>query len=140
MLPASETRSGEDPNFYKILTDQGYVTPNFSSNPASFDKIYSQIQEAGQEVGVTTGKVRKIRFLDLNRLINAINSTGTTILVLQKWDILEGVGAYACRYFYNREVRNPGFNMRDEISDIINENCLIAKHIVMSQSPTNDVD
>ena len=29
-----------------------------------------------------------VRFLDIDRLVNAIQSTGTTVLVLNKWDIL----------------------------------------------------
>lgn len=136
-----ETRSGVDLFFHKILTQDGYITPKFSPSTQAFiDKTYSQLQELGNEIGVTTGRRRKIRFLDVNRLINSINRTGTTILVLQKWDILESLGPEACRYFYKRQLCNPGFRMRIEIIKILTSHCPTLKKIIMSASPTNDID
>jgi adenylosuccinate synthase len=136
-----ETRSGIDPYFDKILTQDGYITPKFSSYTQSFiDRTYSQLQDLGNEVGVTTGRQRKIRFLDMNRLINSINATGTTIVVINKWDILEQLGSEAQRYFYKREFRNPGWNMPAEVSTIIYNECPSVRQVIHSNSPTNDVN
>lgn len=71
---AYDTRSGVDPEFPESL-DQ--------------DKNLSLIQANGQEFGVTTGRKRRVNWLNMTRLINAINMTGTTHLVISKCDILE---------------------------------------------------
>ena len=74
-----DTRSGTDPEFPESLL---------------LDPILSQIAEAGEEFGVTTGRPRKCKWLNLTKLIKAINMTGTTRLVISKCDILEKVGVY----------------------------------------------
>ena len=52
------------------------------------------IRQAGAEYGETTGRARKIGYINLPRLIQACNSTGTSVLVLNKMDILEEVGIF----------------------------------------------
>lgn len=58
------------------------------------DPILEKIQEIGGEFGATTGRKRKIRWLDLDGVIKAININGVTQLIINKADILEQVGVF----------------------------------------------
>jgi len=71
---AYDTRSGIDPEFPDSLSE---------------DSDLEFLQQEGKEFGVTTGRKRKVNWLDINRLRRAINMTGTTHLVISKCDILE---------------------------------------------------
>lgn len=68
-----DTRSGEDPLFPAELLE---------------DPILSKLGDLGKEYGVTTGRRRKVNWLNLGKLINAINLTGTTHVIISKCDIL----------------------------------------------------
>lgn len=76
---AYDTRSGEDPLFPNELLD----VPEFK-----------RIGELGEEYGTTTGRRRKVNWLNLDRLIEAINMTGSTHVVINKCDILEQFGEF----------------------------------------------
>ena len=56
------------------------------------DPILEKIQEMGGEFGATTGRKRKVRWLDLDGVIKAANINGVTDLIINKSDILEQVG------------------------------------------------
>jgi adenylosuccinate synthase len=106
-----------------------------------FSDIYNQIQEVGNEFGVTTGRKRQIRFLDVNRLIKSINCTGTTHVVINKWDILEELDA--CCYFYNTNlfICNKDFSyMFEEVKALIKAYCKDVEEVYYSASKTNDID
>jgi len=60
-----------------------------------------RIQEVGGEVGATTGRKRKVRWLDLDGVLKAININGVTDLIINKADILETVRIF--KYVYNGE-------------------------------------
>ena len=135
-----ETRSGFDPQFASPLTSihtcGEYIVPqdNF------FNDIYDQITEVGKEYGVTTGRKRAVRFLDLTRLIKAINETGTTIVVVQKWDILQQVKNSFKLY---QEGSMLSFDtlekMKEYVFDTIDNNCPTVEGIASSASPYNDI-
>lgn len=127
-----ETRSGIDPDFAKVLKDGFLVEP---SN--DYVAEYAYLQEKGKEFGVTTGRRRNIRFLDLSRLIQAVNSTGTNILVLQKWDILEGCPNKG--YYYNGVFSKP-VNLQEEVESLLFDNCKGLDYVLHSASPMNDID
>jgi adenylosuccinate synthase len=74
-----DTRSGEDPMFPASLLD---------------DSELSEIGRIGQEYGVTTGRRRKVNWLNLDYLCRAIKITGITDLVVSKCDILSSFGKY----------------------------------------------
>ena len=132
-----ETRSGYDPNFHKVLNGKNlYVTPSTSQ---MHNQVYNDLVRVGNEYGVTTGRQRHIRFLDLNRLIKSIRRTGTNILVLQKWDVLDQVGIDSKSYYLHGNLYTSRKNMREEVRHIIMENCRDLEKIIYSQSPTNDI-
>lgn len=74
-----DTRSGEDPLFPDSLLD---------------DSELSKIGIIGQEYGVTTGRRRKVNWLNLDLLCKSISLTGATDIVISKCDVLSEVGIY----------------------------------------------
>tara|TARA_B100000131_G_scaffold305870_1_gene332314 strand:+ start:345 stop:1361 length:1017 start_codon:yes stop_codon:yes gene_type:complete len=115
-----DTRSGEDPMFPTSLLD---------------DPLLRRIADAGSEFGVTTGRRRKVNWLNLNLLLDSINLTGTTSLLISKCDILEEVGVF--RLFYNDNILNFGSldDMKRFIKLKVNESCRFVNKIGFSHSP-----
>lgn len=61
-----------------------------------YDKpIFEHIQEVGQEFGATTGRIRKVNWLNLPDAVRAMHINGVTNLIINKLDVLEEVGHYA---------------------------------------------
>jgi adenylosuccinate synthase len=69
-------------------TYSGFKTHFQDENDPALEKI----QEVGGEFGATTGRKRKVRWLDLDGVIKAANINGVTDLIINKSDILEQVG------------------------------------------------
>lgn len=134
-----ETRSGIDDNFNKVLDKNNYYKTPIHAN---FDltQVYETITEIGNEYGVTTGRKRAVRFLDLSRLIKSINESGTNILVLQKWDILQEVDLIinnAFNFYYEAElITSIGLHdMIEKILHILRAHCKALQKIVIEGSP-----
>jgi adenylosuccinate synthase len=58
------------------------------------DTDLQRIQEVGNEFGATTGRKRKVRWLNLDGVIKAININGVTELIINKLDIMDEVGVF----------------------------------------------
>ena len=132
-----ETRSGLDPKFYQVLDSfNGYMAPK----DGWYGDIYDKITEVGKEYGVTTGRKRAVRFLDLTRLIKAINETGTTIVVVQKWDILEQI-QNSCKLYQDGWMLSFDNveKMKNYVFDTIDAKCPTVEAIASSASPYNDI-
>lgn len=86
------------------------------------DPVLQKIQEIGGEFGATTGRKRKIRWLDLDGVIKAININGVTELIINKADILEQVGVF--KYVYNETLHQVSTleEFQDAVTSIIIEN------------------
>jgi adenylosuccinate synthase len=82
-----DTKSGVDPLFPEHLWE----------NPT-----LNKIIEIGNEKGTTTGRKRLVNWLNVKKLINAINLSGVTKLIINKCDVLEEVGEY--RLFHKDKV------------------------------------
>ncbi len=78
-----DTRSGEDPRFPFRLFD---------------DPVLKVLADLGEEFGVTTGRRRKVNWLNLDMLIKAVNITGTTHLVISKCDVMKKLGQFRLSY------------------------------------------
>jgi adenylosuccinate synthase len=118
-----DTRSGIDPFFPEDLLD---------------DKELLEIINNGQEYGTTTGRKRKVNWLNLNKLIEAINISGTTDLIISKIDVLENVNYY--NLFYNNKLIKFSnmIDMTKYISDTISLHCsTILENIHFSNNPYN---
>lgn len=115
-----DTRVGYDPDFPETLLD---------------DPDLQKLGEIGEEYGSTTGRKRIVNWLNLDKLIKAINISGTTHLVISKIDIIEQLGIY--KYYYeNRLISVDSFDkLQEEICQTILTNSLFCKHIYFSNNP-----
>tara|TARA_Y100000992_G_scaffold135643_1_gene89701 strand:- start:5266 stop:6294 length:1029 start_codon:yes stop_codon:yes gene_type:complete len=115
-----DTRSGIDPLFPEELIN---------------DSELSQVIEIGKEYGVTTGRKRKVNWLNLDLLLKAINISGTTHVVISKVDVLEKVGIF--KLIYNDKIIQFSSvnNIKKFITELIISKCLHLKDIVYSSNP-----
>jgi adenylosuccinate synthase len=98
------------------------------------DPVLQQIQEAGGEFGATTGRKRKVRWLDLDGVIKAININGVTDLIINKADILEKVDAFR---FVHYEIVHYCYSLsefQEAVEKIIKENTGVIQ-ITWSMTP-----
>ena len=114
-----DTRSGEDPLFpTKLNTNQDF----------------RQIQRIGKEFGTTTGRKRQVNWLNLTKLVNAANVTGTTHIVLNKCDILEELGKFKLIQEDYIEGRSSTLNF----DDLAGMKQYISRYLEMNTSLTKD--
>ena len=115
-----DTRSGEDPLFPSTLLE---------------DQTLKFIGDLGQEYGVTTGRRRKVNWLNLDKLIEAIEAGGATDLVVNKCDILQKVGVY--RLFHNSKlIEFENFEqMKEYIQVSLFKSSTILKRVLFSGNP-----
>ena len=115
-----DTRSGIDPDF-----------PEHLLNDDNLMKICS----AGKEYGTTTGRKRIVNYLNVDKLITAINISGTTNLIISKVDILEKVNIFNF-YYKNALYSFKNINdMKEELAQLIKCNCSRIRDIVFSGNP-----
>ena len=111
-------------------TYSGFKTHFQDENDPALEKI----QEAGSEFGATTGRKRKVRWLDLDGVIKAININGVTDLIINKADILEKVGTF--KYMRNGKLVECDslMDFQDRVEQILNKNTEVI-HITWSMTP-----
>jgi adenylosuccinate synthase len=114
-----DTRSGTDPEFPEELL---------------LHKELMEIGMKGNECGTTTGRRRKVQFLDLEKLIKAIQISGTTILILSKMDVLEDVNIF--KIIDKTEIVNfdNALNFKTYIRTRIENECQFIQDIIFSYS------
>lgn len=121
-----DTRSGEDPRFPDSLFD---------------DPELAKLCELGQEVGVTTGRRRKVDWLDTHKLTKAINFSGATHIVISKCDIIELLGIFKIKEFNEQSGQyfiteyNSFEEMFKDLQEIIKINCPLVERIFFSSTP-----
>ena len=74
-----DTRSGLDPEFPESLLD---------------DKELLLLANEGKEYGTTTGRRRKVNWLNIIKLGEAINISGTTHVIISKIDVLININIF----------------------------------------------
>jgi adenylosuccinate synthase len=115
-----DTRSGIDPFFPDELLDNVEL---------------HKIGEVGEEYGVTTKRRRKVNWLNLNKLIYAINVSGVNILIISKVDILEQVGVFKL-YYDDIVVTYGNMNeMKEYIKLKIGSECPNVSSVKFSNNP-----
>ena len=105
-----DTRSGVDSDFPQELLD---------------DPELKQLGEIGKEYGVTTGRRRNVNWLNLNKLVEAINISGAHIIYISKIDVITELGIY--KLYYNDKLYqfNDIKEMQNYIDDVLYSNCEI---------------
>ena len=81
-------------------------------------EVFNRIQEVGQEFGATTGRKRKVNWMNLNFLKKAIAINGITHLVFNKVDVLEKVEQAA---LYDNGIIKR-FDVIEDMCDVLTEN------------------
>ena len=114
-----DTRSGIDTDFPESLF---------------LDKELEKVGEAGKEFGVTTGRKRKVNWLNLDKLCTAVKTTGTTHCIISKTDVLEEVGIY--KLFYREKLYEfeDLANMKKFIDMKLIEECKYLQNIIYSNN------
>lgn len=117
-----DTRVGIDPDFPEDLFN---------------DIELNKIGEIGEEYGTTTGRRRKVNWLNMDKLIKAINISGTNILILSKVDVIKKAGIF--KYYYNNKLEqyNTYDNFIKDIKYIIYSCCEACTIIHISDNPHN---
>ena len=91
----------------KIYDTRVGVDPSFLTRhpPSATDaQILLNIADVGEEFGSTTNRKRGVNWLDLDKLIEAINVSGTTNLVISKTDILEKPEINTYKFIYSEKL------------------------------------
>lgn len=112
-----DTRVGYDSDFPEELFEDSHL---------------SLIGKTGSEIGVTTGRKRKVNWLNLDKLIDAIIISGTTVLIISKTDILEKVELYNYIYQSNLHHFNSSDDMQKSIKDLVLSKCNLLKKVIFS--------
>jgi len=115
-----DTRSGEDPDFPASLL----------RNPELL-----AIADAGKEYGVTTGRRRKVNWLNLDKLIEACTISGVTHLIINKCDILKETGKYKLYYGSNLKEFSNITEMIRFIDSVFQVGCGNVQQVSFSFSP-----
>jgi adenylosuccinate synthase len=140
-LPYSACSLGIPPqlirNIYgaaKIYDTRVGLDPDFSEELFN-DKDLSKIAINGDEYGVKTGRKRKVNWLNVDKLIKAINISGVTHLIISKIDILENTNMF--KFYYNNElaVFDNIISLKNKLTEIINNNCILLKNMQFSDNP-----
>lgn len=93
------------------------------------------IREVGKEYGETTGRPRKIGYLDITKLATAINATGVNQLIVNKCDVLEETKIFKILYSVpeRKILRYSSIdNMEHDIEAYLAKYCCSLKTIIFS--------
>lgn len=115
-----DTRVGVDPDFKDDLLE---------------NKTLNDIAILGNEFGTTTGRKRKVNWLNLPKLAEAIIISGTTHIIISKTDVLTRIGIF--KIIEQGDVKSFGnFEaMKDYIGNYIKNRCELVEKIIYSDSP-----
>lgn len=114
-----DTRSGIDPDFPESLLE---------------DPELLSLANAGNEYGTTTGRRRKTNWLNMDKLIKAINISGTNHIIISKVDVLEKINIY--KFIHNNKIvicKNI-YDIKNKINTIIKNECVLIEYITYSDN------
>lgn len=118
----------------KIYDTRVGIDPLFSEDLLE-DEELKKIGIEGNEYGVTTGRKRKVNWLNLNKLIESINISGCSDIIMSKVDILEKCELY--KLYFDSKLFS--FNSIDEMKQFIlykiGIKCELYETLTFSSSP-----
>ena len=115
----------------KIYDTRVGIDPDFPDNLLE-DETLNKIAIIGNEFGTTTGRARKVNWLDLEKLITAINISGCTHIIISKIDVLKEIDEYKILHV-DKEFNNFE-EMREEIDKRLLDNCKLLNAIIYSDN------
>jgi adenylosuccinate synthase len=99
---------------------------------------FKHIQEIGSEFGATTGRSRKVNWLNMERIVQAINVNAVTYLIINKADVLEDVGIFGAIDLGGNLVTYTELNdFTSFVKNTISDNVDNMPHITWSFSPSS---
>lgn len=120
----------------KIYDTRVGVDPEFSDDLLE-NKNLTRIAELGAEFGATTGRTRKVNWLNLDKLIKSINISGCNKVIISKIDILIELNKF-CLIHNNDLIEFKNIdNMSEFIDKKIREGCPDYQEIFFSNNPYN---
>lgn len=121
-----DTKSGVDPLFPESLWQ---------------DNELNKIIELGEEYGSTTGRKRLVNWLNYGKLIQSINLSGVTKVIINKCDVLQNLGVFKMRNFFGTTIEFSDFDqMKKILKDAVfknNTNSIRYEDIIFSGDRTN---
>ena len=114
-----DTRVGFDPLFPESLLDNSEL---------------QSISKYGNEIGATTGRQRKVNWLNVDKLIKSINISGTTHVIISKTDILFDLKLFKIIHENKTVTFNTLKEMEAYILNIIMKECRFVKKILFSNN------
>jgi adenylosuccinate synthase len=115
-----DTRAGNDPDFPDELHD---------------DPELIKVGTVGNEIGTTTGRTRTVNWLNITKLIQSINMTGSTVIIISKIDILKKVNIFKL-IIHNVIIEFKTItDIMTYITDSLQKNCPLVTKVVYSDSP-----
>lgn len=112
-----DTRVGFDPLFPETLL---------------LDKDLVSIIKQGKEYGTTTGRVRKVNWLNLDKLIDSINISGTNIIIVSKTDVLDTLKLFKVIHNDNIKTFDSMQEMTSYITSTLTQSCHFLEKIHFS--------
>lgn len=94
----------------KMYDTRAGIDPYFDLD----DEETQLVAKLGNEFGSTTGRPRKIKWLNLNKLKHVLRVSGTTHLILNKGDVLEKANIFKV---YDENSNLIQYNTLDEMTD-----------------------
>lgn len=99
------------------------------------DPTFKRIQEVGQEFGATTGRPRKVNWMNLDRVVMAMSINGVNEVIINKLDVLREVGVYSVVYDGGIYALNTADKFKNFVQGIIHETCNPSAKIIWSETP-----
>lgn len=96
---------------------------------------FQEIQRVGQEFGATTGRPRKVNWMNLDRVIMAMNINGVSQVIINKADVLREVGIYSVIYDNNVHTFSTIDSFKNFVQGILHETCNKMAKIIWSETP-----
>jgi adenylosuccinate synthase len=118
----------------KIYDTRAGTDPDFPINLLQ-DEELCKIGELGEEYGTTTGRKRKVRFLNLDKLLEAIYKSGTTHLIISKEDVLEKCKIFKLEHQGEIKTFPDVGEMKNYINQVIRNKNNFIQDILYSYSP-----
>ena len=118
----------------KIYDTRVGVDPDFGDELLDNEKL-SEIALVGNEFGATTGRSRKVNWLNLTKLIQSINVSGCNIVIISKEDILNKVGIFKILVKEREVIFSNLDDMKHYISTNLRIECEELDSIIFSNNP-----
>jgi len=122
----------------KVYDTRVGVDPHFSHRDCKeYDEIFSEIANVAEEYGTTTKRLRKIEWLNMDKLLISIKISGANKVIISKIDILDKVN----KYLYIHDGKYVEFEdscaFKNNVNLLIKNNCKLVTSIIYSDNPMN---